>query len=43
MGDGGELALCGARDSVISMFKLTRMNKVFHMFRSPEEAVSSLS
>jgi len=43
VGDGGELALCGARDSVISMFKLTRMNKVFHMFRSPEEAVSSLS
>jgi anti-sigma B factor antagonist len=43
MGDDGELVLCGARDTVDSMFKLTRMNKVFRMFSSPEEAVSSLS
>jgi len=43
MGDNGELALCGARDTVASMFKLTRMNKVFRMFSSPEEAVSALS
>ena len=43
IGDDGELVLCGARDTVESMFKLTRMNKVFRMFGSPEEAVSSLS
>jgi anti-sigma B factor antagonist len=43
MGNDGELVLCGARDNVASMFKLTRMNKVFRMFSTPEEAVSALS
>lgn len=43
IGDEGELVLCGARDAVISMFKLTRMNKVFRMFPTQEEAVSALS
>jgi anti-sigma B factor antagonist len=43
MGNDGELVLCGARDSVASMFKLTRMNKVFRMFGSPEEAAAALS
>jgi anti-sigma B factor antagonist len=38
-----QLVLCGARDPVANMFKLTRMNKVFRMFHSREEAVSSLS
>jgi anti-sigma B factor antagonist len=43
MGDGGELVLCGARDPVVDMFKLTRMNKVFRLFNSREEAISTLS
>jgi anti-sigma B factor antagonist len=43
MNDDGELVLCGARDSVAGMFKLTRMNKVFRMFHSVEDAVSALS
>jgi anti-sigma B factor antagonist len=43
MGNDGELVLCGACDAVASMFKLTRMNKVFRMFDSPEEAVAALS
>jgi anti-sigma B factor antagonist len=43
MSDDGELILCGARDSVAGMFKLTRMNKVFRMFPSVEDAVSALS
>ena len=43
MGDGGELVLCGARESVASMFKLTRMNKVFRTFDSLEKAVSAVS
>jgi anti-sigma B factor antagonist len=42
IGDGGELALCGARENVASMFKLTRMNKVFRMFGNPEEAAAAL-
>jgi anti-sigma B factor antagonist len=41
IGDDGELALCGARETVANMFKLTRMNKVFRMFESPDEAVAA--
>jgi anti-sigma B factor antagonist len=41
--EDGDLVLCGARDSVAGMFKLTRMNKVFRMFASVEDAVSALS
>jgi anti-sigma B factor antagonist len=43
IGDDGEIALCGAREAVASMFKLTRMNKVFRMFNSPEDAAAALS
>jgi anti-sigma B factor antagonist len=43
MSDDDELVLCGARDSVAGMFKLTRMNKVFRMFHNVEDAVSALS
>jgi anti-sigma B factor antagonist len=42
IGDDGELALCGTRDTVSNMFKLTRMNKVFRMFSTPEEAAAAL-
>jgi anti-sigma B factor antagonist len=42
IGDGGELALCGAREAVANMFKLTRMNKVFRMFNTPEDAAAAL-
>jgi anti-sigma B factor antagonist len=42
VGTDGELVLCGARDPVVSMLKLTRMDKVFHIFATPEEAASSL-
>jgi len=43
IGDDGALVLYGARDAVVSMFKLTRMNKVFPMYASQEEAVSAVS
>jgi anti-sigma B factor antagonist len=43
IGDDGELVLCGARDTVANMFKLTRMNKVFRMFPNTEEAMGALS
>jgi anti-sigma B factor antagonist len=39
----GELVLCGARDAVVNMLKLTRMDKVFQTFSTPEEAASALS
>lgn len=43
IGDDGELALCGARETVASMFKLTRMNKVFRMFSNPDDAAAAFS
>jgi len=43
IGDNGELALCHLRETVASMFKLTRMNKVFRMFDGPEQAAAALS
>jgi anti-sigma B factor antagonist len=43
VGNGSELALCSARDGVMSMLKLTRMDKVFQIFATPEEAASALS
>lgn len=43
LGSDGELVLCGTRESVNSMFKLTRMNKVFRMFDSADKAVEALS
>ena len=43
IGNEGELVLCGVRDTVASMFKLTRMNKVFRMFQNPEEAAAAVS
>ncbi len=43
VGEGNELALCGAREAVASMFKLTRMDKVFRMFSTAEEAAAALA
>lgn len=43
IGNDGELALCGARETVATMFKLTRMNKVFRMFETPGKAVVAFS
>jgi anti-sigma B factor antagonist len=43
MGMDGDLAISGAHGSVASMFKLTRMDKVFRMFGSTDEAVAALS
>jgi anti-sigma B factor antagonist len=43
VGGGGELALCSTQHAVASMFKLTRMNKVFRIFDSREDAIAALS
>jgi anti-sigma B factor antagonist len=39
----GNLVISGAHGSVAGMFKLTRMDKVFRMFGSTDEAVTALS
>ncbi|MBI3248276.1 MAG: STAS domain-containing protein [Deltaproteobacteria bacterium] len=43
LGLRGELAICGTRDTVLTMFKLTRMDKVFRIFSQEEEAVAALT
>jgi anti-sigma B factor antagonist len=43
MGTDDELVLAGAKDSVSNMLKLTRMDKVFRLFPTAEEAVSTLA
>lgn len=43
LGGQGDLVICGARDTVTSMFKLTRLDKVFQMFPGASEAVTALA
>jgi anti-sigma B factor antagonist len=40
---GGDLVVCGARDTVMSMFKLTRLDKVFRMVPRPEDGLALLA
>ncbi len=42
LGDKGNIAICETKDTVMRMFKLTRMNKVFPMFDSEKEAIDAL-
>jgi len=39
IGERGEIGLCGLRDNIKSLFQLTRLDKVFAMYHSEEEAV----
>ena len=43
IGDNGDLVIAGSRVTVQSIFKLTRMDKVFRIFKNVPEAVSALS
>jgi anti-sigma B factor antagonist len=40
---GGRIALCGVRDSVATLFKLTRMDKVFRIFPTRPAAAAALA
>ncbi len=42
LGEGGDLAISGIKDAVLSLFKLTRMNRVFQIYPSSEAAVKGL-
>ncbi|HMO17552.1 MAG TPA: STAS domain-containing protein [Oligoflexia bacterium] len=42
MGKDGEIALCEVKDRVQSLFTVTRMNKVFRIFNTKEDAVNTL-
>ncbi len=39
----GELALCCISNKVLTMFQITRMDRVFQIFSTKEEAVTALS
>jgi anti-sigma B factor antagonist len=42
-GPSGEVVVAGARDSVGTLFKLTRMDKVFRMFSRVGDAAAALA
>lgn len=43
LGRDGNLVLCGVTDPVMSLFKLTRMDRVFQMFASESDALATLA
>jgi len=43
IGNDGHFVIAGARGTVATMFKLTRMDKVLRLFATAEEAVASIS
>ncbi len=43
IGDRGDMVLFGLRDSVMSLFRLTRLTRVFQIFPSEEEAFKALT
>jgi anti-sigma B factor antagonist len=43
MPKGRELILCGTTDSVMSMFKLTRLDRIFTMKKNVDEALTTLA
>jgi anti-sigma B factor antagonist len=43
IGSEGDLVICGAREAVMNLFRLTRMNRVFQIFSSEEEALRVIS
>jgi anti-anti-sigma regulatory factor len=40
---GGELVLSGPRSTVLSMFKLTRLDRVFRIFENQADALAALA
>ena len=43
VGRNGDLNIAGAREAVLGLFRLTRMDKVFHLFPNTQAAVEALS
>lgn len=42
LGDRGDLVIVGARPAVQNLFRLTRMDKVFRMYRGEADALADL-
>lgn len=43
IGNRGDLVICGVQKAVMNLFQLTRMNRVFRIFPSQEDALKALS
>ncbi len=43
IGNNGDLVISGIQETVMSLFRLTRMNRVFQIFPSEQEAIQALS
>lgn len=43
IGADGDLVICCVKETVMSLFRLTRMNRVFDIFPSEEEATQTLT
>lgn len=43
LGGSGDLAICGIQETVMSLFQLTRMNRVFQIFPTEAEALKALA
>jgi anti-sigma B factor antagonist len=41
LGGSGDLIICGIKDTVMSLFQLTRMNRVFQIFSNQAEALKA--
>jgi len=41
LGGSGDLIICGIQKTVMSLFQLTRMNRVFQIFPSQAEAIKA--
>ncbi|MDE2058958.1 MAG: STAS domain-containing protein [candidate division NC10 bacterium] len=42
MGGRGELVVCGLQETTMTLFKLTRMDRVFQVFSNEKQAMSAL-
>jgi anti-sigma B factor antagonist len=42
LGSNGDIILCDVSERVLNIFKVTRMNKVFKIFESKEEALRDM-
>jgi anti-sigma B factor antagonist len=42
IGDNGAMVICVVRETVMSLFRLTRMDRVFDIFSSEDEAIAAL-
>jgi anti-sigma B factor antagonist len=41
LGEGGDLSLAAPKDAVVSLLKLTRMDKIFRLYKEPEAALAT--